>query len=379
VSDEDGAQEFAAFLSYVRKNDEHDHGRITELRRRLSAEVAVQTGENFLIFQDRKDILAGMRWRHRIEASIDGTTLLVAVVTPSFLKSEGCREEVLLFLEREKELRRDDLIIPILYMPTPGLWDESDEVAVDLASRQYFDWTDYRFDDPTSGGVLRAVAELAQELVAAMERSTQLGVTTPIARRDPGALDDDERPGFVELLAEAEEAMPLFTETIVAFSVVMEEITEATATATAEMEAANRRGKPSAGKLSAIHRLTKQLEEPVIRMEALAADYVDQLARVGGGVEAMVSQVRDVTAAHDVAAAKGLHEALTTLASEGGTGLDALGEFRSSLAQVRHLSSTLRPILDRMSHAVAIIQPSKAVFESWRDDLGSAIREADWE
>ena len=53
----------AAFMSYVRFNDQHDDGQLTQFRERLSAEVRVQTGEEFLIFQDRNDIAWGQNWQ----------------------------------------------------------------------------------------------------------------------------------------------------------------------------------------------------------------------------------------------------------------------------------------------------------------------------
>ena len=49
----------AAFLSYSHFDDEHEGGRITELRKRLAQEVKFQTTQEFLIFQDRKDIKWG--------------------------------------------------------------------------------------------------------------------------------------------------------------------------------------------------------------------------------------------------------------------------------------------------------------------------------
>lgn len=63
----------------------------------------MQTGEDFMIFQDRKDILWGERRRSRISQSIDATTLLIAVITPAFFKSDVCREELEQFLLREKQ------------------------------------------------------------------------------------------------------------------------------------------------------------------------------------------------------------------------------------------------------------------------------------
>lgn len=64
----------AAFISYVRFEDEHNNGRLSELCRLLSAEVRVQTGDQFDIFQDRKDIGWGENWKRRIDESIDVVT-----------------------------------------------------------------------------------------------------------------------------------------------------------------------------------------------------------------------------------------------------------------------------------------------------------------
>src|SRR5688572_27605429 len=56
----------AAFYSYVRKDDEHERGNLTKIRKCLAVEVEMQTGQEFIIFQDRDDILWGQRWQARI-------------------------------------------------------------------------------------------------------------------------------------------------------------------------------------------------------------------------------------------------------------------------------------------------------------------------
>ena len=55
----------AAFMSYVRQNDQHENRRLTEFRERLIGEVGLQTGEEFAIFQDNEHIA----WAHRTEAA----------------------------------------------------------------------------------------------------------------------------------------------------------------------------------------------------------------------------------------------------------------------------------------------------------------------
>src|ERR1700719_1589684 len=98
----------AAFLSYVRFDDQHDAGQLTRFRELLSTEVRAQTGQDFPIFQDRNDIAWGDNWKARIDEALAGVTLLIAVITPSFFRSPACRTEVVRFLERERALGRDD-------------------------------------------------------------------------------------------------------------------------------------------------------------------------------------------------------------------------------------------------------------------------------
>jgi hypothetical protein len=129
----------AAFMSYAHVDNEY--GQLTEFRERLSNEVQVQTGKEFPIFQDRDDILLGQDWRQRIEEALEEEiTFLIPIITPSFFNSQACREELDLFLRREKALSRSDLVLPVYYVTCRLLHDESlrnnDELARAIASRQ---------------------------------------------------------------------------------------------------------------------------------------------------------------------------------------------------------------------------------------------------
>jgi len=116
------------------------------------------------------------------------------------------------FTGRESALGRDDLILPIYYVQARGLTDADDPIASTLLSHQYADWRALRFEPFDSPPVRRELAKLAGHIVQAIERTD--GATTSV-RVVP--TPDDNAPGFVELLAEAEVAMPLFNETIQEF------------------------------------------------------------------------------------------------------------------------------------------------------------------
>jgi parallel beta-helix repeat protein len=162
------------FLSYVRDDDAHERGRLTEFCNRLCGEVRMQGCDEFELFQDRKDIAWGQQWQQRIDNSIDATSFLIPIITPRFFKSPACREEMERFLDREKRLGRNDLILPVYYRDSPVLNDEkkrkTDRLAMIIAERQYADWREMRFEPFTAPQLGKMLARMAGQIVAALDR-----------------------------------------------------------------------------------------------------------------------------------------------------------------------------------------------------------------
>jgi parallel beta-helix repeat protein len=170
----------AAFFSYVHSDDEHDGGQIQRLRDVLEGEVQMQLGEkDFQIFIDRDHIKWGQKWRRRIDESLEAITLLIPILTPAFLASKECRREVEEFLAHERKRGRDDLILPIYYVGAPQLDDpqrrDADPLASELATRQYADWRELRFEPFTSSVVRQRVAQLAGRMRDSFWRFEPLG------------------------------------------------------------------------------------------------------------------------------------------------------------------------------------------------------------
>ena len=155
-------------MSYVRFDDRHDDGWITRFRERLSAEVRAQTGNEFVIFQDRNDIAWGQNWQQRIDEALDTTTLLLVIITPSLFRSPACRTELNQFLARERALGREDLILPIYYISAREIDDprvqETDDMAKVLASRQLADCRELRLKTFASPKVRKTIVQLASRI-----------------------------------------------------------------------------------------------------------------------------------------------------------------------------------------------------------------------
>jgi hypothetical protein len=79
-----------------------------------------------------------------------------------------------LFLAREAELGREDLIFPILYIRVPALGIEDqrrqNDVLKIIRARQFADWTKIRQRDVTSFDVGQKIEEFCQDIVEALRK-----------------------------------------------------------------------------------------------------------------------------------------------------------------------------------------------------------------
>lgn len=174
-----------AFMSYAHADD--DDGRLSEFRKKLSAQTRKVIGVEFPIFQDCEDIKWGEEWESRIDESLAEVTFFIPIITPSFFKSKYCRDELIRFLEREERLGLK-LILPVYYIETPLIKDESkrscDELAQKISSRQYVDCRELQFEDLESKEIRRLIINLAMQIRDTLESLPQEKMAPMAAERD---------------------------------------------------------------------------------------------------------------------------------------------------------------------------------------------------
>ena len=93
------------------------------------------------------------------------------------------------FAARERDRDRQDLILPVYYVSTPEFDEperrDADELARLLASRQFSDWRELRFEPVTSPVVRRALAQLAGRMRDTFWQEPAAGPAQP-AESAPG-------------------------------------------------------------------------------------------------------------------------------------------------------------------------------------------------
>ena len=110
----------AGFWSYSISGDESWRGKLSQLRALLAGELQQQLGPalKVTIFEDVAGIPPGRDWAKQINEAIEASSFLVPIVTPAFLQSEWCCEEVKMFRNREERLGASGLIFRIHYIDT---------------------------------------------------------------------------------------------------------------------------------------------------------------------------------------------------------------------------------------------------------------------
>ena len=196
------------FISYAQSDDES--GAISRLAETMRAVYSQRTGRELRIFFDRREIQTADVWEDRIREALRASTLLVAVVSPAYFRSDWCRREWDHFAAEERGLPDDRVsrrIFPVYFDGAPELsatgatiqrWIKAVQTRqrVDLSGfshgdQQYNERLSHLMDD-----IVRALHELAKEQTNGIQ-------DTDVEHHDmvTGYVNDSTR--FVRLLAAA--------------------------------------------------------------------------------------------------------------------------------------------------------------------------------
>jgi tetratricopeptide (TPR) repeat protein len=134
---------FDLFVSYSRQDNQQ--GRVTKLVECIKAEFEVFAGRPLQPFFDCDHILGMEDWRYRILQGLRESRLLLACLSPSYLKSDYCEWEFNEYLKHEiGRASFGEGIAPIYFVEVPGWEDKSFELhckawVAELRRRQQID------------------------------------------------------------------------------------------------------------------------------------------------------------------------------------------------------------------------------------------------
>jgi hypothetical protein len=161
------------YLSYAAFDGNHqdDGERLKHLRERLHTELQACTGRKVPIFQPHEDVQWGQIRQQHIFATLKQVYVFIPIITPNYFTDTDCIEELTCFLEREQELGRNDLVLPIYYRSIEHFSrTDHDHLIKAIHERKEFDGTKLRtngLDDPE---VRNQIEQMAQHISNVLHR-----------------------------------------------------------------------------------------------------------------------------------------------------------------------------------------------------------------
>ena len=368
-----GGTDAAVFMSYARADDQHESGYISRLRECLVSEFRFQTGENLFVFQDTEHIDIGERWKEVLENNLDQTTLLLVILTPSYLNSEACRAELKRFLDRERKLERDDLVLPLYYATVPAR--PNDALLESLLARQYSDWRDLRFEPTDSPRIRRATAELAAQVAAAFARTSTPasgGTGNEETESEMVAASED---GILEQLSGMELAMPRFSRNLYELAGELRGVTQEIVQATTDIKGrVARAGGAATVRLIVARKLAKKLEPIVLRMESISGNLLRDLALVDNGMRALANGLSDSEEEGIEEVAKNLLQSVNELNKAAVESDGHISGATASFASAAKISRVLKRPLDTASRSLGATFRCGPIFKQWKVLIEDALR-----
>ncbi len=161
-------------IGFTSFDDLYHYGALRDLAARLGQAIQAVTGQPCQLQLDPDGVHAGRL------LTAARPPLYLALVTPCFLRSPGCRAALEGVLELERATGRSDLLRPIHYLDCPTLAQPelraADPLASLLQARLSTDWRPLRHRRPTDRRLLRAIEALARELAAAQPDAALSGL-----------------------------------------------------------------------------------------------------------------------------------------------------------------------------------------------------------
>ena len=163
------------FVSYAHADNETVYGGLLKLVEKIADQYEMKTGETLSIFTD-SDVKWGQSWKKVLRSELETTAFLLSFVSPRYLKSSDCREEVERFAIAAEKAKYK-AILPILIQAIPQALQQ-DSLWKKLQSYQYEEVsvTDLRSENRQ---VLDEVADkISTSLQQTVESRQELAATT---------------------------------------------------------------------------------------------------------------------------------------------------------------------------------------------------------
>jgi hypothetical protein len=160
------------FISYAQFDDDFEDGTLSRFRDALSRTLRFVSGGEVAIFQEGTGIKIGQPVQERISQSLSEAMVIIPIITPNFFTDPTCQNILTRFLERERQLGRNDLVLAVYYLHVPALDSaqiSDDPLVRDIGQRRMLNWQPLRGKDFSDSQVRAELERLARRIIAVLD------------------------------------------------------------------------------------------------------------------------------------------------------------------------------------------------------------------
>lgn len=290
------------------------------------------------------------------------------IITPRYFQSAECRRELNFFARNAEKLGIKELVLPILYVDFANLHSEpqTDDLMAMVTRFQWVNWTDLRFADPSSGDYKRAVSGLAERLVAANAMADKAAADGSVLAGIEAAEDLDES-GTLDKLGLMEDALPDLSETIIAVGQTIEDIGNAMASATTDIEAQNAAGAAIAARLTVARQLAQKLKAPAEEIRDYGNRFASRLHDVDEGVRVIIQRAPVEVSENPEAREEFVQffSTVRTMVAQSEIGLGAVKSMVDALSPLEKSSRDLRAPIRTLREGLTLLVEGLSVMKAW--------------
>jgi hypothetical protein len=185
---------------------------------------------------------------------------------------------------------------------------------------------------------------------------------------------DSEEPGFLELIAETEDAQPRLTGKLEEMTAVIQQLGALSVAGTAQFEAATASGQTSAqDRLLLVRKFADSLEGPANDLEELAAGYAAEMSRVDGGISYLIGRIEEEPGLFGEAG--GFPESVVRMAMQAREGMSSIESLSGIVATLGEADRQLRARTKRISRALQRVVSSSAPIFEWEARLRQVMHD----
>jgi len=341
-------EEARIFLSYVHDDDQREAGRIVKFTHDLVDAYSHLYGHDLRLFIDREGIPWGQQWEAWLTQEAGAATFLLVAVTPNYLRSDPCREELLNFAAlaaRNDQPTR--LILPLLWVDVThtDVVANNDPVLERIRASQWEDVTNIwqlTPNGPEYTAIVRHAAARLHETIASRDKAAPTEI-------------EPEGADLIELTEQLTEAQEMLTQAMDRYSKAIDEVGELLNTQTS-LDLSNPRAAESA-----FTRLAVVTNEPRHNLDLATNDVNQAWNHLASVIEAIAKMPLPDDLGDEVRRALELAEDALVVPD--------LEEAEQAVRMMSSLSRQLRPLAKTLSGALQVVRSVQASASAWSRSL----------